>query len=32
VQNRFRIPNVVLPADNATLPPVLPMPPWQGRS
>jgi branched-chain amino acid transport system substrate-binding protein len=32
VQNRFRTPNVVMPAENATLAPVLPMPPWQGRS
>jgi branched-chain amino acid transport system substrate-binding protein len=32
VQNRFRTPNVVLPADAATLAPVMPMPPWQGRS
>jgi len=32
VQNRNRTPNVVLPADAATLAPVLPMPPWQGRS
>jgi branched-chain amino acid transport system substrate-binding protein len=32
VQNRYRTPNVVLPAENATLAPVLPMPPWQGRA
>ena len=32
VQNRFRTPNVVMPAENATLAPVLPMPPWQGRT
>jgi branched-chain amino acid transport system substrate-binding protein len=32
IQNRFRTPNVVMPAENATLAPVLPMPPWQGRS
>jgi branched-chain amino acid transport system substrate-binding protein len=32
VQNRGRTPTVVLPAEAATLQPVLPMPPWQGRS
>jgi branched-chain amino acid transport system substrate-binding protein len=32
VQNRNRTPNVVLPADAATLAAVLPMPPWKGRS
>jgi branched-chain amino acid transport system substrate-binding protein len=32
VQNRYRTPNIVLPADSATLGPVLPMPPWQGRA
>ena len=32
IQNRFRTPNVVMPAENATLAPVLPMPPWQGRT
>jgi branched-chain amino acid transport system substrate-binding protein len=32
VQNRARTPNVVMPAENATLEPMLPMPPWQGRS
>jgi branched-chain amino acid transport system substrate-binding protein len=32
VQNRNRTPTVVLPADVAAMAPVLPMPPWQGRS
>ncbi|MCB1413152.1 MAG: ABC transporter substrate-binding protein [Xanthobacteraceae bacterium] len=32
VQNRNRTPTVVLPADAATMAPVLPMPPWQGRT
>jgi branched-chain amino acid transport system substrate-binding protein len=32
VQNRNRTPTVVLPPEVATMPPVLPMPPWQGRS
>ncbi len=32
MQNRFRTPNVVLPAEVATLAPVMPMPSWQGRS
>ena len=32
VQNRNRTPTVVLPADIATMAPVLPMPPWQGRT
>jgi branched-chain amino acid transport system substrate-binding protein len=32
VQSRNRTPTVVLPAAAATMPPVLPMPPWQGRS
>jgi branched-chain amino acid transport system substrate-binding protein len=32
VQSRNRTPTVVLPAEFATMPPVLPMPPWQGRS
>ena len=32
VQNRNQTPTVVLPADIATMPPVLPMPPWQGRT
>ena len=32
VQNRGRTPVVVLPADNATMAPVLPMPGWQGRT
>jgi branched-chain amino acid transport system substrate-binding protein len=32
VQSRNRTPTVVLPAASATMPPVLPMPPWQGRS
>jgi branched-chain amino acid transport system substrate-binding protein len=32
VQNRNRTPTVVLPAEVATMTPVLPMPPWQGRS
>jgi branched-chain amino acid transport system substrate-binding protein len=32
VQNRNRTPTVVMPAENATMPPVFPMPPWQGRT
>jgi branched-chain amino acid transport system substrate-binding protein len=32
VQNRSRTPTVVRPADVATMAPVFPMPPWQGRS
>jgi branched-chain amino acid transport system substrate-binding protein len=32
VQNRNRTPTVVLPAAAATAAPVLPMPPWQGRT
>ncbi|MFD2184098.1 ABC transporter substrate-binding protein [Rhodoplanes azumiensis] len=32
VQNRKRTPTVVLPPDVADAAPVLPMPPWQGRS
>src|SRR5882724_9376583 len=32
VQSRNRTPTVVLPAAAATMTPVLPMPPWQGRS
>ncbi len=32
VQNRNRTPTVVLPADVATMAPVLPQPPWQGRT
>jgi branched-chain amino acid transport system substrate-binding protein len=32
VQNRSQTPTVVLPAVVATLTPVLPMPPWQGRT
>jgi branched-chain amino acid transport system substrate-binding protein len=32
VQNRGRTPTVVLPASVATMAPVLPMPPWQGRT
>jgi branched-chain amino acid transport system substrate-binding protein len=32
VQNRNRTPTVVLPADVATMAPVLPEPPWQGRT
>jgi branched-chain amino acid transport system substrate-binding protein len=32
VQNRNRTPTVVLPTDVATMAPVFPMPPWQGRS
>jgi branched-chain amino acid transport system substrate-binding protein len=31
VQNRNRTPVVVLPAEVATMAPVLPQPPWQGR-
>jgi len=32
VQNRNRAPTVVLPAEDATMAPVFPMPPWQGRT
>jgi branched-chain amino acid transport system substrate-binding protein len=32
IQNRSRTPTVVMPADVATMAPVFPMPPWQGRS
>ena len=32
VQNRNRTPTVVLPAENATMTPVFPMPPWQRRT
>jgi branched-chain amino acid transport system substrate-binding protein len=32
VQNRSRTPTVVLPAESAAMPPVFPMPPWQGRT
>jgi branched-chain amino acid transport system substrate-binding protein len=32
VQNRNRTPTVVMPAENATMAPVFPIPPWQGRS
>ena len=32
VQNRAQTPTVVLPADIATMTPVLPEPPWQGRT
>ena len=32
VQNRNQTPTVVLPTDIATMTPVLPMPPWQGRT
>jgi len=32
MQNRNRTPTVVLPVEAATLAPVLPMPPWQGRA
>ncbi len=32
IQNRNRTPTVVMPADVATMAPVFPMPPWQGRS
>ncbi|MDC7785462.1 ABC transporter substrate-binding protein [Rhodoplanes sp. TEM] len=32
VQNRNRTPTVVLPPEVAVAAPVLPMPPWQGRS
>ncbi len=32
VQNRNRTPTVVMPAESATLAPVFPMPPWQGRT
>jgi branched-chain amino acid transport system substrate-binding protein len=32
IQNRHRTPTVVLPAEVATLEPVLPEPPWLGRS
>jgi branched-chain amino acid transport system substrate-binding protein len=31
MQNRNRTPTVVLPASVATMAPVFPMPPWQGR-
>jgi branched-chain amino acid transport system substrate-binding protein len=31
VQNRNRTPAVVMPAESATMAPVFPMPPWQGR-
>jgi branched-chain amino acid transport system substrate-binding protein len=32
MQNRNRVPTVVLPKEAAVMAPVLPMPPWQGRS
>ena len=32
VQNRAQTPTVVLPVDVATMTPVLPEPPWQGRT
>jgi branched-chain amino acid transport system substrate-binding protein len=32
VQNRNRTPTVVMPAESATMAPVFPMPPWQGRT
>jgi len=32
IQNRSRTPTVVMPAENATMAPVFPMPPWQGRT
>src|SRR6516164_5650584 len=32
VQNRNRTPTVVMPVESATMAPVFPMPPWQGRS
>ncbi len=32
IQNRNRTPTVVLPDSVATMKPVLPMPPWQGRA
>jgi branched-chain amino acid transport system substrate-binding protein len=32
IQNRNRTPTVVMPAENATMAPVFPMPPWQGRT
>lgn len=32
MQNRNRAPTVVLPPEAATMAPVLPMPPWQGRT
>jgi branched-chain amino acid transport system substrate-binding protein len=32
IQNRNRTPTVVMPAESATMTPVLPMPPWQGRT
>ncbi len=32
IQNRNRTPAVVLPESAATMTPVLPMPPWQGRA
>jgi branched-chain amino acid transport system substrate-binding protein len=32
LQNRNRTPTVTLPPELASMPPVLPMPPWQGRT
>jgi branched-chain amino acid transport system substrate-binding protein len=32
VQNRNRTPTVVMPAESASMAPVFPMPPWQGRT
>jgi branched-chain amino acid transport system substrate-binding protein len=32
LQNRDRTPTVTLPLELASMPPVLPMPPWQGRT
>jgi branched-chain amino acid transport system substrate-binding protein len=32
IQNRNRTPTVVMPAENATMAPVFPKPPWQGRT
>ena len=32
IQNRNRTPTVVMPAESATMAPVFPMPPWQGRT
>jgi branched-chain amino acid transport system substrate-binding protein len=32
LQNRNRTPTIVLPGEIATMAPVFPMPPWQGRS
>jgi branched-chain amino acid transport system substrate-binding protein len=32
IQNRARTPTVVMPAEVATMAPVFPMPPWQGRT